>query len=424
MKSRRTEVRAALGPFAWLALTIASPLTGAGCQPSTPGPAATTTKPPTPSKVENAIKEADLAKVTLTPEAETRLGVATAPVERKAVPRTVLYAGEAVVPPGRLIAVTAPFVGTVKAVSGSEGLPSPGTQVKAGQPVCVLVPLLSPEARATLAPLLMEAEGQVKQTTDQLNIAKVALDRAEKRARDGLGGSAARVDARAQYDLATTNLKNAQARRSTIETVANEAGTGERSVRTITAPSSGTVQNLHATPGQAVAPGAALFEVVSLDPLWVKVAVYVGEAARVAPDRPATVGGLSDFDNAGGPSPREAKPVAAPPSGDALAATVHLYYEVANKDGAIRPGERVGVTLPLTGAAEALTAPRASVIRDIHGGAWVYEKVGDHAYSRRRVLVDRVVGNVAVLASGPKPGALVVTDGAAEIYGAEFGGGK
>jgi hypothetical protein len=40
-------------------------------------------------------------------------------------------------------------------------------------------------------------------------------------------------------------------------------------------------------------------------------------------------------------------------------------------------------------------------------------------------MVDRTVGDLAVLASGKlKPGAKVVTDGAAELFGAEFGGFK
>ena len=112
----------------------------------------------------------------------------------------------------------------------------------------------------------------------------------------------------------------------------------------------------------------------------------------------------------------------APPLGDFLAATVNVFYEVSNADGRLRPGERVGVTLPLKGDEDSLAVPRAALIRDIHGGAWVYEKIKPHAYARKRVLVDRVVGDLAVLASGPKAGSEVVTVGAAELYGAEFGG--
>ena len=60
-----------------------------------------------------------------------------------------------------------------------------------------------------------------------------------------------------------------------------------------------------------------------------------------------------------------------------LAATVDLFYEVANKDGALRTGERVGVNLPLKGDEESLTVPRAALVRDIFGGTWVFEKTGD-----------------------------------------------
>ena len=404
----------------WRAAAVPLLACASGCQSK--GDATPAAKPAPPAKVEGAPKEADLATVTLTAEAETRLGLVTVKAEKKAVPRSVLYAGEVVVPPGRLLNVTAPFVGEVKAAEGSKALPLPGDVVKEGQAVCVLVPILSPESRATLLPLLIQAEGQVKQANEQQNIAKVALNRAENLVRDRLGGAGTLVDARAQYELAATNLKNAEANRAAIAAVAGEGGAGSPIAQTITAPASGTVQNVHATPGQKVAAGAALFELAVLDPLWVKVPVYVGEASRVAPGRPAEVGGVSESGAADAVPPRPGKPVSAPPSGDPLAATIHLFYEVANKDGAIRPGERVGVTLPLKGSAETLTVPRASIIRDYHGGAWVYEKIADHKYARRRVLVERTSGDLALLVYGPKPGASVVTDGSAELYGAEFGG--
>jgi cobalt-zinc-cadmium efflux system membrane fusion protein len=404
-----------------LTLSLTLSVTGTGCQQQAGNAAPAGKAAAAPAKLEGTPKEADLATITLTPEAETRLGLATGPVEKKAVPKVAIYAGEVTVPPGRLIAVTSPFVGLVKAPAGAT-LPVPGASVKEGQPVCALVPVLSPEARATIAPLRIEAENQVKTTKDQLHIAKVTLDRAENLVRDKLGGAAALIDAKANYDLAYTNMKAAEARRETIERVAADAESGTMNAQTVKSPASGILQNVHALPGQVVAAGAALFEVSSLDPVWVKVPIYVGEVRRLAPDRPAEIGGLSDSPGATGSLP--GKPVAAPPTGNALAATVDIYYEVANRDGGLRPGERVGVTLPLKGEDTSITVPRASLIRDIHGGAWVYEKIGDHKYARRRVLVDRVAGPVAVLTFGPKPGGTVVTDGAAELYGAEFGGGK
>ena len=84
----------------------------AGCQPSGGGQRRRPAKPAPPGEGRGAPKEADLATVTLTADAETRLGVVTAAVVRKPVPRTTTYAGEVMVPSGRLTAVTSPFVGT------------------------------------------------------------------------------------------------------------------------------------------------------------------------------------------------------------------------------------------------------------------------------------------------------------------------
>ena len=148
--------------------------------------------------------------------------------------------------------------------------------------------------------------------------------------------------------------------------------------------------------------GALLFAVAELDPVWIKVPVYVGDVDRLALDSPAGVGSLADPP---GVKVRPARPVIAPPSGDPLAATVHLFYEADNKDRHFRPGQRVGVTLPLKGDEESLAVPRSALIRDALGGTWVYENISPHVYTRRRVFVDRVVGDLAALTGGLKPGA-------------------
>ena len=403
----------------FLAAGSVAPAALTGCQPAT-SPAASASKPTPPAKVTSPVKEADLSTIKLTPEAENRLGLALVEVSRQPLPRTNTYGGEVIIPTGRLISVASPFNGMLTAPPG-KGIPTPGSAVTKGQPLFVLVPILTPESRATMAPLLIESEGQAKQAAEQLKIAKVALDRAENLVRDRLGGNAALVDAKNQYELAQTNLKAAENRRAVLTKIASETEAGSINHQTIEAPASGTIQNVHALVGQTIAAGMILFEVASLDPVWVKVPVYVGDFPRIDGTRPARVGGLADTPGA---EAKAARPVAAPPSGDPLAATVNVFYEVENRDGSLRPGERVGVTVPLKGSDESLIVPRAALLRDIHGGAWVYEKVGVHAFARRRVLVDRVVGDAAALTEGPKPGAKVVTDGAAELFGAEFGGAK
>jgi hypothetical protein len=66
------------------------------------------------------------------------------------------------------------------------------------------------------------------------------------------------------------------------------------------------------------------------------------------------------------------------------------------------------------------------------GTRWVHSSLGVQpveaprrslAYVRERVTVDGIQGGQAVLTDGPHEGNSVVTEGAAELYGTEFGVG-
>lgn len=107
-----------------------------------------------------------------------------------------------------------------------------------------------------------------------------------------------------------------------------------------------------------------------------------------------------------------------------LAAAVDLYYDVANPDGAFRPGQRLTAHLRLKSSREQDTLPWSAVIHDIYGGQWVFEQVEPEKFVRRRVDVEWVQDGMAVLARGPAAGTVVVTAGAAELAGTEFGFSK
>ena len=116
--------------------------------------------------------------------------------------------------------------------------------------------------------------------------------------------------------------------------------------------------------------------------------------------------------------------MAAPPSANPLTATVDLFYAVSNESRHFFPGERVGITVPLKHAVDALVAPWSAVVHDIHGGTWVYAQTAERTFTRRRVVVNSVARDKAVLASGLEAGTHVVADGAVELFGAETGSSK
>ncbi|MFN9296905.1 MAG: membrane fusion protein MtrC, partial [Acidobacteriota bacterium] len=63
-------------------------------------------------------------------------------------------------------------------------------------------------------------------------------------------------------------------------------------------------------------------------------------------------------------------------------------------------------------------------VYDIQGGTWVYEQAANHRYLRRRVQIHHAARGIAYLASGPAPGTPILVEGAAELWGVEFGAGK
>ena len=368
----------------------------------------------------------------LTARAEERLQISTVPVERQAVPRTRTVGGEVTIPDGASLIVTAPLTGQLLK-PGDDATVTAGTSVDSGSTVFHLRPLLSPErevptaaervamanATASLVSSRIIADGDVKQTQAQVEAAQIALDRARKLLADRAGSARDVDDAIARLDVAKKGLEAAQARKELLDQLTLEAESSQVTTIPIHAPRSGMLRTVSSSIGQTVSAGTPLFEVVSLKKLWVRVPVYPQLREQIAREQNALVRTLGESE----PSVAVA-PAIAPPAADPLAATVDLFYELPNPDGEFHPGERVEVTLPIAGETESLVIPRAAVLRDIHGIAWVYVNSARHTFERHRVEVHFTTRDHAVLSRGPAVGTAIVVDGAAELFGTEFGAGK
>lgn len=384
---------------------------------STPEPRAES-KPESPA-VGAKVTEEELGVVKLSDEASQRLGVRIGTIEVKPVRRVRVYGGEVTVPAGRTILVAAPLSGLLAAPPG--GVPPAGSQVKAGNPIISLLPLLSPEATTTLAASRADVEGQLKNAQTQLGAMKLALDRAQRLFRDEAGSRRGVEEAQAQHDISARAVEAADARLKILTQALGDAATGRALPIPITAPESGTLRNLSALPGQNVPAGGAIFEIIDLAEVWVRVPVYVGDLAEIATGDSVEVGTLNV--KPGDPT-WPAKPVLAPPSANPLAATVDLFYALDNSGPRLTPGQRVSATLGLTASGEALYVPWSAVVHDIHGGAWLYEELRSRTYKRQRVTVRYAIAGDAVLAAGPPVGTRVVIEGAMELFGAETGFSK
>ena len=72
----------------------------------------------------------------------------------------------------------------------------------------------------------------------------------------------------------------------------------------------------------------------------------------------------------------------------------------------------------------ALRIPYAALLYNPDGTTFVYGNPKANTYLRHNVTVDYIKDQTVVLSDGPEIGTAVVTDGAAELMGIEFGVGK
>jgi RND family efflux transporter MFP subunit len=376
-------------------------LIAAGCSGASAPPAAHEA----PATVQNPRTEADLSRITLTPDAIKRLGIETVGVTSDTAAATRTLGGEVVVPEGKSLVVTAPVAGTLTGEAG----PRPGARVGRGDRLMTIAPLVPAERDQRI-----EAQRAVTAAEAQELAARQRLQRLEQLLKDGAASARSVEEARAQHQVTVAELTAARDR---LMGVARNP-VGAQGELVVSAPFDGIVQRVSAVPGQTVAASAALLEIAQVDTLWVRVPVYAGDATAIDQTKTVTVTRLGETE-----VPRQATPAVAPLRADPSSASVELYYVLPQDKSPLRPGERVLVELPLTSSERGLVVPAAAVLYDIHGATWVYEDLGGNTYTRRRVEIARHAGDRAVVSRGVTEGVKVVTTGAAELFGTEFGAG-
>lgn len=99
---------------------------------------------------------------------------------------------------------------------------------------------------------------------------------------------------------------------------------------------------------------------------------------------------------------------------------VQLTERAAERTGL----ETVEVSLQEIDGTERLVLPYSAVMYHFDGSTWTYTNPTPLTYVREAIDIDYIEGDTAVLAAGPAIGTTVVSVGAAELYGVEFGIGK
>jgi hypothetical protein len=228
-----------------------------------------------------------------------------------------------------------------------------------------------------------------------------------------LAGLQARADADAARSTADLKLAEANLRRASglVEAEAGSVRARDEATQQVASAKAA----LAAAIAQRQALGQTVAGLSEVGALWVRAQVPAADLARINRAAGAFIRPV------GGTAGAAARPVQGPATATPGAASIDLYYAPAGRAG-FRIGERVLVDLAEQGAAAArLDVPASAILTDINGGEWVYVETAPRTFERRRVEVARIAADRAVLARGLDSGARVVTAGAAELFGTEFG---
>jgi len=320
----------------------------------------------------------------------SRVPVTVARAERRAVPVQVAATGT--VEPIQTVAILPQVQGVIVAVRFHEG-----DEVTAGQVLLQLdarpYQAALQQAEAALARDVVQAENARQEATRYAALVQNASvsreDYQQKQAAADAQAAVVRADS-ATLAVARLNLEYA----------------------TIRAPIAGRTGGLTVREGNLVRPaaGTPLLTINQLRPILVRFAVPAtqlpallspprGKDARqvlVRGDRDSVmeVGALAFIDN----------------HVDSATGTVLLKGRFRNQHETLWPGEFVQVTLIVDVDSAATVVPAQAVVNG-QQGTYVFVVSSDGRASQQPVTVSRTVDTLAVIASGIRPGALVVTDG-------------
>jgi hypothetical protein len=74
-----------------------------------------------------------------------------------------------------------------------------------------------------------------------------------------------------------------------------------------------------------------------------------------------------------------------------------------------------------SGSGNAKVIPYGALIYDLNGNTWAYTNPETNVFVRQAITVDRIEGDSVYLSDGPDLGTVVVTVGAALLYGTDTG---
>jgi cobalt-zinc-cadmium efflux system membrane fusion protein len=324
--------------------------------------------------------------LSLSAEEARRAGLVVQRLEPTRAGETVELFGTVEVNRDKLARVVSPVAGRLVTINGNLG-----DVVRAGGTLALVESSESGDARAAYA-----------QAQAELALAASSLDRIRNLVS---GGSLARKEelkARADYEKARAAVNAAAAK---LQAIGIEPGTGPGGRLALTAPFAGTVVEKAAVLGENTQAYQPLFGIADLSSLWIQANIYERDLGRVSVGAPAsaTVAAFPDRT-----FPGKVNYVSSILDPDTRTAKARI--EVANPDGALKPGMFASVSVDTSAPQAVLRVPETALVL-LQGQLTAFVRAAD-GFRPRPVETGKRRGGEIVVTSGLEPGDEVVTVGA------------
>ena len=289
-----------------------------------------------PSDVATALPRPSLpGVVTIDGADQERLGIETAPVQKRVAESKTSSVGWLELPPAGQTIVRAPVAGFL-VISEANRWPELWQSIEANTKLAQVNVFLSPQEVSQLVMAKEDNDVQIQQAITTMKLSQSQLDNV-KEARGAITG--VRMNELKQtLAHAQTAFKEAKDKLPHLIQEPYENGLLVRPID-VSVPRAGRIILAHAVPGQFVQAGEPLWTVADWSRLWLRVPLMAGRFEKIAHDRPAWF-------------PHDAKtmslvPIHVPIEVKPLTRTVDLIYEISNADWKHRVGESMTVDLPL-----------------------------------------------------------------------------
>ena len=352
--------------------------------------------------------------VRMTAGAQKETGLTSVPAVRRLMQDSISTTGWLQAIPGTEFSVRSPVTGHFSPASQSLSL-AVGQEISEGQSIGKISVFYSPQEIAQLVLAKEEADILIEQSQVTLDIAEEQLrNLTEKQASQAVAGTRLQ-ELRAMAERARAALKSGQEK---LPFLPQEPYDG--SMRVVPVPVSalraGIVTDVHVVPEQFVVQGDPLYTVVNWRTLWLRVPLFERDFQRVISNDPGIVSIPGEV------VPVSVKAIEVPHAMPSGSRSLSRYYRIDNATLALRPGQPLPISVPVSQSEESIVVPRSSLLWDGLGDTWVYVRMDAEKFRRTRVETGPAPGEDVVIRRGLEPGDEVVTLGAETLYGEEFRG--